>query len=94
MKIEFVEYEKVENEKYLGIATVNFDDRVYLRFKVANGKNGGLWFQPASYKVGDKYVSCFEIDSTAVRKSVDDCIRNGIKSQIGSINDHPDYIPF
>jgi hypothetical protein len=85
MKIEFVEFSKVYGEKHLGIATVNFDDLMYLRYKVQPGKDGkGYFFQCASYKVGEEYVPSFLINQRFHEAAVDKVLREGVKPFLGN----------
>jgi hypothetical protein len=41
MKIEFIDYKPTPSEaKQLGVATVCYDDKIWLRYKVQPGKDG------------------------------------------------------
>src|ERR1700684_1909272 len=65
--MEFVNYQAVHGQKYLGIATVNFNG-VMLRYKIVSNKDGTGYFPAsASYNVGsegqDRYIAAFCIDS-------------------------------
>lgn len=82
IKIEFVDYVLTPGEKHLGVATINFNDQLYLRYKVQPGKDGkGHFFSPASHKMpGDTYVPSFVIDSNFVKEKISTVIKNGIST--------------
>jgi hypothetical protein len=65
--MEFISYQAVQGQKYLGIATVNYNG-VMLRFKIVSNKDGTGYFPAAaSYNVGsegqDRYIAAFAVDS-------------------------------
>ena len=65
--MEFISYQAVHGQKYLGIATVNYNG-VMLRFKIVSNKDGTGYFPAAaSYNVGsegqDRYIAAFAVDS-------------------------------
>jgi hypothetical protein len=66
-KLEFLKYTQVQGEKYLGIATIRYEKRFILRFKIQASEKGGFYAQPASHKIvefgKDTYVPAFQIDS-------------------------------
>lgn len=79
MEITFIDYKKTPSEKYLGIATVNFNNLVYLRYKIVQGKDGnGYFVAPASYKIDDYYVPCFVVDSNMTKERINTVIRKGV----------------
>ncbi len=83
MKIEFVDFKPTPNEKYVGIATINFDDKIYLRFKVIPKKDAAGYFcAPSSLKAsgpdGDEYLPCFVIDSNFIKERIDSEIRKNV----------------
>lgn len=66
-QMEFVSFQAVQGQKYLGIATVNFNG-VMLRYKIVSNKDGNGYFPAAaSYNVGtegaDRYITAFCLDS-------------------------------
>lgn len=82
-QIEFVKYEKVNDEKYLGIATVKLYGKIILRYKIVMNKDGSGFFPaPASYKnpsYPEQYYSCFMLDSNSEKEEVENCIRANVK---------------
>ena len=92
MNIEFIEYKPTPSEKYLGIATVNFNNMIYLRYKVVPKKEGnGFFIMPASYKIasnGDKddYVVAFVIDSNFASQEIERKIRVSVNAQMKNGN--------
>lgn len=81
MKIEFIDYKATPLEdKQLGIATVSYDDKIWLRYKVQKGKDGkGFYLKPASHKIGEEYIPAFVIDSNFANTAIDDCLRDNLK---------------
>lgn len=70
MDFKFIKYEPTPNEKHLGIATVKAYDKIILRYKIVQTKDGtGIFPAPASYKMSlngeDRYISAFTVDSVS-----------------------------
>ena len=85
MKIDFVDYKPVIEEKYLGVATVTVDDKFTFRYKVFPGKEGkGVYFLAPSLKVKEDYVSGFEFDSKKLESAVVNVIRDNVRQYLGS----------
>ncbi len=65
--IEFLNYTPTPTEKHLGVATVRYDRKFILRYKIApNPKGENLFVNAPSLKVDDSdkpYKPAFEIDS-------------------------------
>lgn len=61
-QIEFLGFTPISNEKHLGILSIKVWNRIVLRYKIAAGKNGGYFANPASYKIEDKYSPSFAIE--------------------------------
>jgi hypothetical protein len=81
-QIDFHSYQEVQGQKYLGIATVNFDG-VMLRYKIVNNKDGTAFFPAAaSYNVGsngvDRYISAFCIDSNMQNEILKELIMKNV----------------
>lgn len=89
MKIDFIDYKPVKEEKHLGIATVTVDDKFMFRYKVMPGKEGkGIYFLSSNYKIcEDTYVSSFEFDSNFLKIAIENVLRDNVKQYIGSVND-------
>lgn len=78
--IKFVEFISTPDEKHVGIVTINYDDKMLLRYKaMKRNDNGNLFFKPASYKIGEEYVDAFMFDSRILEAEIDRVIREGIK---------------
>lgn len=87
MEIKFIEFKKVVGEKYLGIATICLDGKIYLRYKVNQGKEGkGYFFKEASYKVGEEYLPSFVVDSNYTCQKIESVLRENMKSQIDELS--------
>ena len=74
---EFLSYDTVVGEKFLGIATVRAWGKIILRYKIVPNKDGsGFFASPSSIKNGDRFESAFMIDSTYENKGVQEWIRD------------------
>lgn len=80
---EFLSYEPVNGEKFLGIATVRAWGKIILRYKIVPTKDGkGIFPASSSIKNGEKYENSFMIDSNyenqaiiaLIKDKVCDCI--------------------
>lgn len=93
MKIEFVDFKPTPSEdKQHGVATVIYDDKIMLRYKVQKGKDGkGFYLKPATHKVGDDYIPSFVIDSNFATSAIDNCLRDNLKKYLDS---ETGFIPF
>jgi hypothetical protein len=93
MKIEFIDFKATPSEdKQHGVATVSYDDKIWLRYKVQKGKDGkGYYLKPATHKIGDEYIPAFVIDSNFVNTAIDQCLRDNLKAYLDSEVGH---IPF
>lgn len=80
MTCRFIDYEKTPNSGLqLGVATIEMYDKIILRFKVVQRKDGvGFFIGSPSVKVGEKYLDAIEIDSSKEIKAIDDLIRLNI----------------
>lgn len=88
-QMEFVSYQAVQGQKYLGIATVNFNG-VMLRYKIVSNKDGTGYFPAsASYNVGtegqDRYIAAFCIDSN----SQNEILKELIMERVGLLFANP-----
>lgn len=79
--IEFLKYQPTPEEKYLGVASVRYLQRIVLRYKIVMKKDGkGYFAVPAAYKVDeDTFISAFMIDSRAEEEEIISVVRAGIK---------------
>lgn len=87
MKIfEFLTYEPVVNEKFIGIATVRAWSKIILKYKVIPNKdNSGFFVAASSIKNGtdpatgkDKYESVFMVDSAYENKELQALLKDKI----------------
>ncbi len=83
MDIKFESYKLTPGEKHLGIVTILFDNKIYLRYRISEGKDGkGMFPSPASYKVTeggvDTYLPAFVIDSRMMHEQIMTVIKQGI----------------
>ena len=86
MKIEFIDYKPTPSEAtQLGVATVCYDDKIWLRYKAQPGKDGkGFYLKPASHKIEEEYIPAFVIDSNFVTAEIDSCLRENLKKVLDS----------
>ena len=66
--LEFMKFDSLFGEKYVGIATIRYEKRFIFRFKMVPKEGGGFYAQPAAYKLSrdgkDIYVGAFQLDSS------------------------------
>lgn len=105
---EFLSYEPVVNEKFIGIATVRAWSKIILKYKVIPNKdNSGFFVAASSIKNGtdpvsgkDKYESVFMVDSSYENKElmamlkdrITDCIAG--KTFTSTVPAQDDECPF
>lgn len=68
------------DDKCLGVATIEYNGPIVLRYRLVPNKTGGNFLAPPSCKVGDKYEDGFEIDSTRQKLQIEEMIRQRIKA--------------
>lgn len=83
MNIEFVEFVETPGEKHVGIVTVNFNNMLYLRYKVMPSQKGpGYYCNPPSYKINrygtDEYMQAIVIDSNFAKEKIDRIVRDEV----------------
>lgn len=83
MDIKFIEYKLTPGEKHLGIVTILLDSKIFLRYRISEGKDGkGMFPSAASYKVTeggvDAYLPAFVIDSRMAHEQIMTVIKQGI----------------
>jgi hypothetical protein len=71
MQFQFLKFDEVLGEKYIGIATIRVDIegvKLIFRFKINPKEGGGFYCQPASHKISaygkETYVPAFSLDSS------------------------------
>ena len=80
---EFLSYEAVQNEKFLGVATVRAWGKIILRYKIIPGKEGrGFFCSPASVKVNEKYESAFMVDSSYENQSLQALLKQEVSKHL------------
>ena len=78
-EVKFISYKATPADKHLGIATISvFGGKIYLRYKISNGKNGGTFPNVASYKVDEAYLPAFVIESSMMKEEIESCIKNNL----------------
>lgn len=76
---EFLSYDPVAGEKFLGIATVRAWGKIILRYKIVPNKDGSSFFaSPSSIKNGEKYESAFMLDSNYENQGIQAMIREKV----------------
>ena len=83
MDIKFIEYKMTPGEKHLGIVTILLDDKIFLNYRISEGKDGkGMFPSPASYKITEggleSYIPAFVIDSRRTHDQIMALIRQEI----------------
>lgn len=82
---EFLSYEPVTGERFLGIATVRAWGKIILRYKIVPTKDGKNFFPAASaIKSADRYEPCFVLDSAHESKQLTDMIKEQVLIRIKS----------
>lgn len=89
-QMEFVNFQAVQGQKYLGIATVNFNG-VMLRYKIVSNKDGNGYFPAAaSYNVGtegaDRYITAFCLDSNTQNEILKELIMEKVGLYFANAN--------
>jgi len=89
-QMEFVNFQAVQGQKYLGIATVNFNG-VMLRYKIVSNKDGNGYFPAAaSYNVGtegaDRYITAFCLDSNTQNEILKELIMERVGQYFANAN--------
>lgn len=80
---EFLSYESVVGEKFLGVVTVRAWSKIILRYKVIPGKDGrGFFCSPASVKVNEKYESAFMVDSSYENQALQALIKEEVSKHL------------
>lgn len=96
--LDFHSYQEVKGQKYLGIATINYNG-VMLRYKIVVSKDGTTYFPAsASYNIGtegqDRYISAFCIDSNMQNEILKELIMKKVgeyyfeQQKLGAQMDH------
>ena len=62
--VEFLKFERTPNEKYLGLATIRLYGKMIVIYKINTGKDGSLYMNSASFKVGETFRDALTIDSS------------------------------
>lgn len=80
---EFLSYEAVQNEKFLGIATVRAWGKIILKYKIISNKDGSSFFaSPSSIKNGERYESSFMLDSNYENQGLQALIRDKVSDYL------------
>lgn len=84
-QFEFLQYDEVKGEKFLGIATVRCWGKIILRYKIIPTKEGNSFFAaPAGLKNGEKYESSFMLDSNYENQQLMNLIRDKVTDFLSS----------
>ncbi len=87
---EFLQYDPVVGEKFLGIATVRAWGRIILRYKIVPGKEGkGFFASTASIKNGERYESAFMLDSNYENQLLQALIKDKVSSVLNGEKSSP-----
>lgn len=76
--VKFVKYESVNDDKFCGIITVLATGPIYLKYKVAAGKNGGFYPNACSIKKGDEYQKAYMAGDPMLQEEIDSCLKANI----------------
>jgi hypothetical protein len=102
MEIQFIDYVEVKNEKYLGIATIMYNNML-LRYKIQPKKETkGFYAKPAVHKITengvDRYVDSFVIDSRIENDKIIKLIQEEVTRRMLPVSAVPgsvfDNLPF
>lgn len=80
MNVKFLGFERSrEDEKHLGVATVIYDDKILLRYKVVQTEQGGVFVTAPSYKdPGEQWQKWFVIDSNIAQEQIIKIVKENI----------------
>lgn len=82
---EFLSYDPITGEKFLGIATVRCWNKIILRYKIVPNKDGtGFFPSPSSIKNGDRYESAFMLDSNFENQQLMKIIKEKVTDYLSS----------
>lgn len=82
---EFLSYDSVVGEKFLGIATLRAWGKIILRYKIVPNKEGtGFFPSPSSIKNADKYESAFMLDSNFENQQLQKIIKEKVTDYLSS----------
>lgn len=80
---EFLSYDAVVGEKFLGIATVRAWGKIILRYKIIPNKDGSSFFaSPSSIKNGDRFEPAFMLDSNYENQGLQAMIRDKVSNYL------------
>lgn len=80
---EFLSYEAVSGEKFLGIATMRAWGKIILKYKIVPGKDGrGFFASAASIKNGERYESSFMLDSNYENQALQGLIKEEVSKHL------------
>ena len=80
--MSFISYKPINNdEKCLGVATVEYTGPIVLRYRLVPNKTGGNFLAAPAIKIDDKWHDGFEIDSTRKKLEIEEMIRHNINNQ-------------
>lgn len=90
MDIKFIDYTPTPTEqKQMGIAEITYGE-LTLRFRINRANEGeGFYVTPAAHKVGERYVSAFEIDSKKAYTAMLDFVRDHVRHAINPHKEMP-----
>lgn len=86
-QIEFIKYEPVANEKFLGIATIRLWGKITLRYKIVTTKDGSNIFPAiASYKgPSGEYINCFTVEYNSEKEEIETLIKAHVRKEMNAI---------
>ncbi len=83
---EFLNYDAVSGEKFLGIATIRAWGKIILRYKIVPGKEGkGFFASASSIKNGERYESAFMLDSNYENQALQALIKEKVSNHLNGI---------
>lgn len=101
-QVNFISYEPVDNQKFEGIATVEFTGTILLRYKMTPTRTGTVFPAAASIMIGgpggdktqDKFYKAFEIDSSKANRALEESVVEGIKKHKSGRTTHSQIINY
>lgn len=80
---EFIKYEAIPNQKYLGLATVKLFGEVIVVYKVIPGRTtGALFLNTPSYLIEKNYRTAITIDSSTKKEALDQFIKENVRREM------------
>lgn len=91
--IEFLKFDLTPTEKHIGIATIRYERKIILRFKIMqNPKGEGYFMNAPALKIEEQYYPAFTFDSSYEADQIKSFVLSNVKQALqGKAQEHPVY---